>query len=85
MNEIASFEGFPIQASIADIIGQDNAMYMKWILLSSTILFLLVIYNNFLLNTKYDILTKYRIDTNELMIIPVVVLMIITAAYEGII
>lgn len=71
--------------TIQEVIGEYNAMYMRLILAASSVLFILILYNNFILDTKHDILRKYNIDTDELMIIPGVILMIVTLAYEGII
>ena len=70
---------------INEIIGASQAMYMKLILLSSIILFLYVIYTNWVLGTRFDVLTKYNIDVHELAILPSVILVGISAAYAGII
>ena len=70
---------------INEIIGANQAMYMKLILLSSIILFLYVIYTNWVLGTRFDVLTKYNIDVHELAILPSVILVGISAAYAGII
>lgn len=69
--------------SINEIIGASAAMYMKLILLSSIILFLYVIYTNWILGTRFDVLSKYNIDVHELAILPSVMLLGISAAYAG--
>lgn len=66
-----------------EIIGRANFDYMVLILLSSSILFLYVVYTNFIMNTRFDLLKKYDIDAHELAILPAVMLMGITAAYLG--
>jgi len=68
-----------------EIIGSQNREYMLWILLSSIILLGYVLYTNFLLGTKYDVLTRYNIDVHELAIIPGVALFIISISFYGVI
>ena len=71
--------------SMQDIIGSHNQMYMLMILLSSIILLLYVIYSNFLLNTRFDMLTKYKIDVHEMAILPGIALFIISLSFFGVI
>jgi len=71
--------------TIQEIIGSHNQMYMLFILLSSIILLLYVLYTNFILNTRFDILTKYNIDVHELAILPSIALFIISISFFGVI
>jgi len=71
--------------SMQDIIGSHNEMYMLMILMSSIIMFLYVLYTNFVLNTRFDILTRYKIDVHELAIIPGIALFIISLSFFGVI
>lgn len=79
------YDIMPLQREIQinEIIGASAAMYMKIILLSSIIIFLYVVYNNWVLNTRFDVLTKYNIDVHELAILPSVMLLGVSAAYAG--
>jgi len=70
---------------IHDIIGSYQSVYMQIILLSSIILFLYVIYTNWVLGTRFDVLKKHDIDVHELAILPSMMLLGISAAYAGII
>jgi len=72
--------------SIKDIIGQQNEIYMNFILLSSTILLFYVLWTNFLINSKYQKWMESKdIDIHELAILPTLVLVITTLAYKGMI
>lgn len=72
--------------SIQDIIGQQNEMYMNLILLSSSILLAYVIWMNFFINSKYQkALDANNIDIHELSILPVLILVITTLSYKGMI
>jgi len=71
--------------TINEVIGSHNTMYMMFILISSIILLLYVLYTNFVLNTRFDILKKYKIDVHELAILPGITLFIISLSFFGVI
>lgn len=72
--------------STKDIIGAENEMYMNLILVSSAILFSYVIWMNFFFNSKYQgWLYSKNIDIHELSILPVIILVITTLSYKGMI
>lgn len=76
----------PHTTSIQDIIGQENEMYMNLILLSSSVLLVYVIWMNFFIHSKYQkVLDANNIDIHELSILPVLILVITTLSYKGMI
>ena len=76
----------PNEITIREIIGAHNDVYMNLILLSSSILLSYVIWMNFFYNSKYQTwLNLNNIDIHELQILPVIVLVITTLSYKGVI
>jgi len=72
--------------SIQEIIGAQNEVYMNLIFLSSAILLIYVLWMNFFFNSKYQKWIESKsIDIHELSILPIIILVITTLAYKGMI
>lgn len=80
------YQPAPTPINMTDIIGAHNAVYMDLIFYSSLVLLVYVIWMNFFYNSKYQRwLESKDIDIHELTILPIIILVITTLAYKGVI
>lgn len=89
MNELILNDSYvlnPRVITINEILGHENELYMKWILISSVILVTYVIWRNFFIQSRYQKwLEAQGIDVDELAILPSLILLIVSLGYYGVV